>query len=168
MRNYHKHSSNLWFDFVCRGQWRTWRQRTMSWRQAPYLPVRLPDRPAQGPSLQFWPPWVGMDLHGSQWPCTCQKATAGGWATGAAQVHLNTSYTHVFSGQEIDLQTYFLSLKVIVFKLLFSVCPTDVHSSDSLSLSSQRDDYRVRVLVCVADLRVFKDVSMWQFIGSYC
>lgn len=36
----------------------------------------------------------------------------------------------------------------------------DVHSADSLSLSTQRDDHRVRVVVCVADLQVFKDVSM--------
>lgn len=39
----------------------------------------------------------------------------------------------------------------------------DIHSADSLSLSSQRDDHRVRVLVCVADLRVFKDVSTFSF-----
>ncbi|XP_024915868.1 neuron navigator 1 isoform X3 [Cynoglossus semilaevis] len=45
---------------------------------------------------------------------------------------------------------------------------SDVHSSDSLSLSSQRDDYRVRVLVCVADLRVFKDEVKQQdfFVGT--
>lgn len=38
-------------------------------------------------------------------------------------------------------------------------CSTDVYSTDSLSGSSQRDDHRVRVVVSVADLRVFKDVS---------
>ncbi|XP_024126965.1 neuron navigator 1 isoform X5 [Oryzias melastigma] len=45
---------------------------------------------------------------------------------------------------------------------------TDIHSADSLSLSSQRDDHRVRVLVCVADLRVFKDEVKQQdfFIGT--
>ncbi|XP_037831343.1 neuron navigator 1 isoform X4 [Kryptolebias marmoratus] len=44
----------------------------------------------------------------------------------------------------------------------------DVHSADSLSLSSQRDDHRVRVVVCVADLRVFKDEVKQQdfFIGT--
>lgn len=36
----------------------------------------------------------------------------------------------------------------------------DVQSADSLSLSAQRDDHRVRVVVCVADLHVFKDVSV--------
>ncbi|XP_041836631.1 neuron navigator 1 isoform X2 [Melanotaenia boesemani] len=45
---------------------------------------------------------------------------------------------------------------------------SDVHSSDSLSLSSQRDDHRVRVVVCVADLRVFKDEAKQQdfFVGT--
>ncbi|CAK6967198.1 neuron navigator 1 [Scomber scombrus] len=40
--------------------------------------------------------------------------------------------------------------------------------SDSLSLSSQRDDHRVRVVVCVADLHVFKDEVKQQdfFIGT--
>ncbi|XP_016524368.1 neuron navigator 1 isoform X5 [Poecilia formosa] len=44
----------------------------------------------------------------------------------------------------------------------------DVHSADSLSLSSQRDDHRVKVVVCVADLRVFKDEAKRQdfFIGT--
>ncbi|XP_008407208.1 neuron navigator 1 isoform X4 [Poecilia reticulata] len=44
----------------------------------------------------------------------------------------------------------------------------DVHSPDSLSLSSQRDDHRVKVVVCVADLRVFKDEAKPQdfFIGT--
>ncbi|XP_044203948.1 neuron navigator 1 isoform X4 [Thunnus albacares] len=39
---------------------------------------------------------------------------------------------------------------------------------DSLSLSSQRDDHRVRVVVCVADLHVFKDEVKQQdfFIGT--
>ncbi|XP_016524375.1 neuron navigator 1 isoform X14 [Poecilia formosa] len=45
---------------------------------------------------------------------------------------------------------------------------SDVHSADSLSLSSQRDDHRVKVVVCVADLRVFKDEAKRQdfFIGT--
>uniref|UniRef100_A0A667WK41 Neuron navigator 1 n=1 Tax=Myripristis murdjan TaxID=586833 RepID=A0A667WK41_9TELE len=38
--------------------------------------------------------------------------------------------------------------------------PSYVLSADSLSLSSQRDDHRVRVVVCVANLHVFKDVSI--------
>ncbi|XP_070814557.1 neuron navigator 1 isoform X1 [Chaetodon trifascialis] len=45
---------------------------------------------------------------------------------------------------------------------------TDVHSADSHSLSSQRDDHRVRVVVCVADLHVFKDEVKQQdfFVGT--
>ncbi|KAF7669916.1 hypothetical protein LDENG_00110540 [Lucifuga dentata] len=45
---------------------------------------------------------------------------------------------------------------------------SDVISADSLSLSSQRDDHRVRVVVCVADLHVFKDEVKHQdfFIGT--
>nr|XP_043880802.1 neuron navigator 1 isoform X2 [Solea senegalensis] len=45
---------------------------------------------------------------------------------------------------------------------------SDVHSTDSLSLSLQRDDHRVRVVVCVADLRVFKDEVKQQdfFVGT--
>ncbi|XP_065811214.1 neuron navigator 1 isoform X8 [Labrus bergylta] len=45
---------------------------------------------------------------------------------------------------------------------------SDVHSADSLSLSSQRDDHRVRVVVCVADLRVFKEEVKQQdfFMGT--
>ncbi|XP_047438347.1 neuron navigator 1 isoform X3 [Mugil cephalus] len=45
---------------------------------------------------------------------------------------------------------------------------SDVHSADSLSLSSQRDDHRVRVVVCVADLHVFKDEVKQQdfFVGT--
>ncbi|XP_015237256.1 PREDICTED: neuron navigator 1 isoform X10 [Cyprinodon variegatus] len=45
---------------------------------------------------------------------------------------------------------------------------SDVQPADSLSLSSQRDDHRVRVVVCVADLRVFKDETKPQdfFIGT--
>uniref|UniRef100_A0A3Q3GGZ4 Neuron navigator 1 n=1 Tax=Labrus bergylta TaxID=56723 RepID=A0A3Q3GGZ4_9LABR len=46
---------------------------------------------------------------------------------------------------------------------------SDVHSADSLSLSSQRDDHRVRVVVCVADLRVFKEQEVKQqdfFMGT--
>ncbi|XP_039468302.1 neuron navigator 1 isoform X9 [Oreochromis aureus] len=45
---------------------------------------------------------------------------------------------------------------------------TDIHTADSLSLSSQRDDHRVRVVVCVADLRVFKDEVKQQdfFVGT--
>ncbi|XP_029946723.1 neuron navigator 1 isoform X1 [Salarias fasciatus] len=44
----------------------------------------------------------------------------------------------------------------------------DTHSADSLSLSAQRDDHRVRVVVCVADLRVFKEDVKQQdfFIGT--
>ncbi|XP_044069433.1 neuron navigator 1 isoform X11 [Siniperca chuatsi] len=44
----------------------------------------------------------------------------------------------------------------------------DVHSADSLSLSSQRDDHRVRVVICVADLHVFKDEVKQQdfFVGT--
>ena len=38
--------------------------------------------------------------------------------------------------------------------------PTDVFfPADSVSSSLQRDDHRVRVVVCVADLQVFKEVS---------
>ncbi|XP_039468294.1 neuron navigator 1 isoform X2 [Oreochromis aureus] len=45
---------------------------------------------------------------------------------------------------------------------------SDIHTADSLSLSSQRDDHRVRVVVCVADLRVFKDEVKQQdfFVGT--
>ncbi|XP_069389085.1 neuron navigator 1 isoform X3 [Paralichthys olivaceus] len=45
---------------------------------------------------------------------------------------------------------------------------SDVHSAESLSLSSQRDDHRVRVVVCVADLHVFKDEVKQQdfFVGT--
>ncbi|XP_056246832.1 neuron navigator 1 isoform X5 [Seriola aureovittata] len=45
---------------------------------------------------------------------------------------------------------------------------SDVHSADSLSLSSQRDDHRVRVVICVADLHVFKDEVKQQdfFVGT--
>ncbi|CAJ1050241.1 neuron navigator 1 isoform X5 [Xyrichtys novacula] len=45
---------------------------------------------------------------------------------------------------------------------------SDIHSADSLSLSSQRDDHRVRVVVCVADLHVFKDEVKQQdfFVGT--
>ncbi|XP_042364681.1 neuron navigator 1 isoform X2 [Plectropomus leopardus] len=45
---------------------------------------------------------------------------------------------------------------------------SDIHSADSLSLSSQRDDHRVRVVICVADLHVFKDEVKQQdfFIGT--
>ncbi|XP_068170856.1 neuron navigator 1 isoform X2 [Antennarius striatus] len=45
---------------------------------------------------------------------------------------------------------------------------SDVCSADFLSLSSQRDDHRVRVVVCVADLRVFKDEVKQQdfFVGT--
>uniref|UniRef100_A0A672F7N7 Neuron navigator 1 n=1 Tax=Salarias fasciatus TaxID=181472 RepID=A0A672F7N7_SALFA len=45
---------------------------------------------------------------------------------------------------------------------------SDTHSADSLSLSAQRDDHRVRVVVCVADLRVFKEDVKQQdfFIGT--
>lgn len=66
-------------------------------------------------------------------------------------MHINqTSVTHatwsVFSSFVSILFYFFLSADVL---------------SDSLSLSSQRDDHRVRVVVCVADLHVFKDVSMF-------
>ncbi|XP_061582833.1 neuron navigator 1 isoform X4 [Cololabis saira] len=45
---------------------------------------------------------------------------------------------------------------------------SDIHTADSLSLSSQRDDHRVRVVVCVADLCVFKDEVKQQdfFVGT--
>ncbi|XP_039654726.1 neuron navigator 1 isoform X15 [Perca fluviatilis] len=45
---------------------------------------------------------------------------------------------------------------------------SDVHSADFLSLSSQRDDHRVRVVICVADLHVFKDEVKQQdfFVGT--
>ncbi|XP_047195239.1 neuron navigator 1 isoform X13 [Hippoglossus stenolepis] len=45
---------------------------------------------------------------------------------------------------------------------------SDVHTAESLSLSSQRDDHRVRVVVCVADLHVFKDEVKQQdfFVGT--
>ncbi|XP_034021451.1 neuron navigator 1 isoform X2 [Thalassophryne amazonica] len=45
---------------------------------------------------------------------------------------------------------------------------SDVLSADSVSLSSQRDDHRVRVVVCVADVKVFKDEVKLQdfFIGT--
>ncbi|XP_059184896.1 neuron navigator 1 isoform X2 [Centropristis striata] len=45
---------------------------------------------------------------------------------------------------------------------------SDVYSADSLSLSSQRDDHRVRVVICVADLHVFKDEVKQQdfFVGT--
>ena len=44
----------------------------------------------------------------------------------------------------------------------------DVNSADSVSLSAQRDDHRVRVVVCVADLHVFKDVSMLYALHLFC
>ncbi|CAF94367.1 unnamed protein product, partial [Tetraodon nigroviridis] len=45
---------------------------------------------------------------------------------------------------------------------------SDAHSLDSLSLSAHRDDHRVRVVVTVADLRVFKDEVKQQelFVGT--
>ncbi|XP_035857784.1 neuron navigator 1 isoform X15 [Sander lucioperca] len=45
---------------------------------------------------------------------------------------------------------------------------SDIHSADFLSLSSQRDDHRVRVVICVADLHVFKDEVKQQdfFVGT--
>ncbi|KAM3621132.1 uncharacterized protein V6R79_006441 [Siganus canaliculatus] len=45
---------------------------------------------------------------------------------------------------------------------------SDVYPSDSLSLSAQRDDHRVRVVICVADLHVFKDEVKQQdfFVGT--
>ncbi|XP_049447069.1 neuron navigator 1 isoform X2 [Epinephelus fuscoguttatus] len=45
---------------------------------------------------------------------------------------------------------------------------SDVHSADSFNLSSQRDDHRVRVVICVADLHVFKDEVKQQdfFVGT--
>ncbi|XP_068449652.1 neuron navigator 1 [Clinocottus analis] len=45
---------------------------------------------------------------------------------------------------------------------------SDVFFADSLSLSSQRDDHRVRVVICVADLHVFKDEVKQQdfFVGT--
>ncbi|XP_071759870.2 neuron navigator 1 [Centroberyx gerrardi] len=45
---------------------------------------------------------------------------------------------------------------------------SEVLSTDSLSLSSQRDDHRVRVVVCVANLHVFKDEVKQQdfFVGT--
>ncbi|XP_075881069.1 neuron navigator 1 isoform X3 [Nelusetta ayraudi] len=44
----------------------------------------------------------------------------------------------------------------------------DVFSADSLSGSSQRDDHRVRVVVCIADLHVFKDEAKQHdfFVGT--
>ncbi len=59
------------------------------------------------------------------------------------------------SHMQVDLTFVFLLLSSVV---IYS--SADVHTADSLSLSSQRDDHRVRVVVCVADLRVFKDVSV--------
>lgn len=58
-------------------------------------------------------------------------------------------------------KTYFL-----VFLSLSCTPSVDVHSAESLSLSAQRDDHRVRVVVCVADLHVFKDVSFLLVISS--
>ncbi|XP_030584994.1 neuron navigator 1 [Archocentrus centrarchus] len=45
---------------------------------------------------------------------------------------------------------------------------SEIHVADSLSLSSQRDDHRVRVVVCVADLHVFKEEVKQQdfFVGT--
>ncbi|XP_061543084.1 neuron navigator 1 isoform X4 [Phycodurus eques] len=46
---------------------------------------------------------------------------------------------------------------------------TSTDSMDCASLSSQRDDHRVRVVVCVADLHVFKDQEVKQqdfFLGT--
>ncbi|KAM6947813.1 neuron navigator 1 isoform 2-T2 [Lycodopsis pacificus] len=45
---------------------------------------------------------------------------------------------------------------------------SDVFFADSLSLSSQRDEHRVRVVICVADLHVFKDEVKQQdfFVGT--
>ncbi|XP_056293487.1 neuron navigator 1 isoform X9 [Pseudoliparis swirei] len=45
---------------------------------------------------------------------------------------------------------------------------SDVFFADSPSLSSQRDDHRVRVVICVADLHVFKDEVKQQdfFVGT--
>ncbi|XP_076003451.1 neuron navigator 1 isoform X3 [Genypterus blacodes] len=45
---------------------------------------------------------------------------------------------------------------------------SDVYPAESLSLSLQRDDHRVRVVVCVADLHVFKDEVKQQdfFVGT--
>ncbi|XP_077948999.1 neuron navigator 1 isoform X3 [Gasterosteus aculeatus] len=45
---------------------------------------------------------------------------------------------------------------------------SDVFFADSLSLSSQRDEHRVRVVICVADLHVFKDEVKQKdfFVGT--
>lgn len=56
----------------------------------------------------------------------------------------------------------YLKILFFIFFPLVSFL-ADIFFADSLSLSSQRDDHRVRVLVCVADLRVFKDVSSFSF-----
>ncbi|XP_068598079.1 neuron navigator 1 [Brachionichthys hirsutus] len=44
----------------------------------------------------------------------------------------------------------------------------DAYSTEFLSFSSKRDDHRVRVVVCIADLRVFKDEVKQQdfFVGT--
>ena len=57
------------------------------------------------------------------------------------------------SKHNVYLFIYFQTLPASVFFW------SDAHSLDSFSLSAYRDDHRVRVVVTVADLRVFKDVS---------
>lgn len=59
-----------------------------------------------------------------------------------------------------SLAFFFLFIHSLIY------CLADIHTADSLSLSSQRDDHRVRVVVCVADLRVFKDVCFRKFAFS--
>lgn len=64
-------------------------------------------------------------------------------------------------------QNNFSDLHSVFLPLSSSCTPTvDVHSAESLSLSAQRDDHRVRVVVCVADLHVFKDVGLLFVICS--
>lgn len=58
------------------------------------------------------------------------------------------------------IQKCYMTVPHFCIFVFFSSLLADIHPADSLSLSAQRDDHRVRVVICVADLRVFKDVGV--------
>ncbi|KAM8867598.1 neuron navigator 1 isoform 2-T4 [Synchiropus picturatus] len=81
-------------------------------------------------------------------------------------VHLPKSYSRGMSEGAGTLISLRADQRKYDYVFFFS--PADVLSADSLSFSSHRDDHRVRVVVCVADLHVFKDEVKQQdfFIGT--
>uniref|UniRef100_A0A3P9B0T1 Neuron navigator 1 n=1 Tax=Maylandia zebra TaxID=106582 RepID=A0A3P9B0T1_9CICH len=75
--------------------------------------------------------------------------------------HLQEAMNNMQSIKYDLLKLQFTFFFLFIHSLIY--CLADIHTADSLSLSSQRDDHRVRVVVCVADLRVFKDVKQQDF-----